>query len=719
MLPFQKQAWDFLNKKESGLILTGKGMNTLEIVKQFVIKYSHERKLVFVFGLSDSEKYKIIWECANAGVEFLPKDIEKDTGKKERQQSYSASNVYFHSPGILSKDFLQDTISPKIIDGIIIYNSENIHKDHGLQMCLAYYKSFNESGFIKAFSEKPYDMTDLTNSLDLLCVRYILIQPRFEENVKQSLTGCEMQIISISLHNDSENYSDFTPAICEDLTHAFDLLQSFFKAFISEYGGILGITTIDALTVPKRTLERRATNDKKMEVLQGILFFRMAYFILLHDNPATFSQFLEMKRPNPYNQPLWATYPQLTPLYRTAAKLAETSIPPPKLQWLVHLIHKFPKDKKILILADGTSTVNMIANYLSDFVPKTDSKSVEAPDIAMDIDDDEPRIDPTVFGVMQPPLVMLQEMHAQANVLEVFEPDYVIFWDISLLSVRRLEIYNSHVDKKVAAYLLCYPEAKEMEMMQNAANYENEVFIKIIQQLKSFTARDFVPFRFTDKQIIADDREFRSGMPNALLKIGFKVLPSMITVGDYVLTKDIVIERKAYSDLVQSLKSGRLLQQIQRMSQYYKRPMLMLEFSETDQYNVISSRDKSSAVMIKLSTIIKHFPNLRIIWGRNYLECAKTMKMLQEGGDPPVLSEAQEMGSGERSFSSMESKGLQFLSTIPFLTSSHIDKICENCKNLVKLLAVSRDDMMTMLGAQIGVKLYILLHSPPKQIASQ
>ena len=40
MLPFQKQSWDFLNKRESVLILTGKGMNTIEVLTLLLVVFA-------------------------------------------------------------------------------------------------------------------------------------------------------------------------------------------------------------------------------------------------------------------------------------------------------------------------------------------------------------------------------------------------------------------------------------------------------------------------------------------------------------------------------------------------------------------------------------------------------------------------------------------------------------------------------------------------------
>lgn len=63
--------------------------------------------------------------------------------------------------------------------------------------------------------------------------------------------------------------------------------------------------------------------------------------------------------------------------------------------------------------------------------------------------------------------------------------------------------------------------------------------------------------------IVVDVREFRSTLPSMLYGSGkFSVVPRTITVGDYVLSPEICVERKGISDLFQSFASGRLYNQV-------------------------------------------------------------------------------------------------------------------------------------------------------------
>ena len=63
------------------------------------------------------------------------------------------------------------------------------------------------------------------------------------------------------------------------------------------------------------------------------------------------------------------------------------------------------------------------------------------------------------------------------------------------------------------------------------------------------------------QQIIGVDvREYHSSLPIYLYHAGYIAIPLTLSVGDYILTEDICIERKAVHtrDIVSSFKSGRL-----------------------------------------------------------------------------------------------------------------------------------------------------------------
>ena len=77
--------------------------------------------------------------------------------------------------------------------------------------------------------------------------------------------------------------------------------------------------------------------------------------------------------------------------------------------------------------------------------------------------------------------------------------------------------------------------------------------------------------------VIADMRERRSGVPQALSKMGVEVRLKNLVAGDYVLAPQVAFERKTTADFVQSIFDRRLFNQVQLLRANYLHPILLLE----------------------------------------------------------------------------------------------------------------------------------------------
>jgi DNA excision repair protein ERCC-4 len=87
-------------------------------------------------------------------------------------------------------------------------------------------------------------------------------------------------------------------------------------------------------------------------------------------------------------------------------------------------------------------------------------------------------------------------------------------------------------------------------------------------------------------KVVVDIREFRSSLPSLLHGRNLTIVPCMLIVGDYIISPDICIERKSINDLISSFKDGRLYNQCESMSQYYKQPMVLIEFDQNKSFNL-------------------------------------------------------------------------------------------------------------------------------------
>lgn len=87
--------------------------------------------------------------------------------------------------------------------------------------------------------------------------------------------------------------------------------------------------------------------------------------------------------------------------------------------------------------------------------------------------------------------------------------------------------------------------------------------------------------------VIVDTRDLRSTLPYILYRNAFHIEPVTLEVGDYLLTRDICVERKSVPDLIGSLSSGRLFTQIDAMCRACAKPVLLIEFDRDRPFHLM------------------------------------------------------------------------------------------------------------------------------------
>ncbi|EEB87372.1 hypothetical protein MPER_15289, partial [Moniliophthora perniciosa FA553] len=122
-----------------------------------------------------------------------------------------------------------------------------------------------------------------------------------------------------------------------------------------------------------------------------------------------------------------------------------------------------------------------------------------------------------------------------------------------------------------------------LPILEDRRSADNDAIIKTISTRVAGGRRELST---TPSQVIVDMREFRSTLPSLLHASNLLVIPATLTVGDYILTPEICVERKSLSDLVSSFNSGRLYTQCELMSAHYKNPVLLIEFEEDKSFSL-------------------------------------------------------------------------------------------------------------------------------------
>ncbi len=83
--------------------------------------------------------------------------------------------------------------------------------------------------------------------------------------------------------------------------------------------------------------------------------------------------------------------------------------------------------------------------------------------------------------------------------------------------------------------------------------------------------------KLSNFRIIIDDRERKSGIPELIKKIGINVEIKTLSIGDYIVSPETVVERKSIQDFMSSIFDGRLFDQCNRLKQNFEFPIILLE----------------------------------------------------------------------------------------------------------------------------------------------
>lgn len=83
-------------------------------------------------------------------------------------------------------------------------------------------------------------------------------------------------------------------------------------------------------------------------------------------------------------------------------------------------------------------------------------------------------------------------------------------------------------------------------------------------------------------KVIVDNRERNIELIEGLSERGVRVSFSQLPVGDYIVSDRLCIERKTASDFESSIKNARLFDQAKRLSESFKKPILIIEGDDSE-----------------------------------------------------------------------------------------------------------------------------------------
>uniref|UniRef100_A0A158Q8B8 DNA repair endonuclease XPF n=1 Tax=Elaeophora elaphi TaxID=1147741 RepID=A0A158Q8B8_9BILA len=255
--------------------------------------------------------------------------------------------------------------------------------------------------------------------------------------------------------------------------------------------------------------------------------------------------------------------------------------------------------------------------------------------------------------------------------LETFEPRIVILYHSDIVYLRLLEMYKAcHSDKSLTIYIVMYANSNEEERYLCSLRKEQIAFEEMVREQGALmSAREYETDREEPRRlmlmrstrdgggradqsegspkVIVDMREFQSELPTVLYKRGIDLIPATIEVGDYILSPNIAVERKALDDLTQSLHSGRIFRQIEQMLRHYKNVILLIEANVKDDYRKVNGGPFQGELSRRcretrslFTVLVRTYPYMNIIWTLDPAHSSEMFEELKLNEPNPDLTQA-------------------------------------------------------------------------------
>ncbi|KZT37318.1 hypothetical protein SISSUDRAFT_987932 [Sistotremastrum suecicum HHB10207 ss-3] len=345
------------------------------------------------------------------------------------------------------------------------------------------------------------------------------------------------------------------------------------------------------------------------------------------------------------------------------------------------------------------------------------------------------------------------------QILSEIRPRFIVMFEPNPDFIRRIEVYrSSNPGLGVRVYFMVYHLSSEEHRYLAALRKEKESFERLIKEranmmmvleerrsnradtiIKTISTRigggGTRTLNNSPSQVIVDMREFGSTLPSIIHASNLLVIPATLTVGDYILTPDICVERKSLPDLIASFNSGRLYTQCELMSVHYKHPVLLIEFEEHKSFSLemadhlknyvkntgkfptrkgatAGEVDSTRNVQSKLVLLVLSFPRLRIIWSSSPYASAEIFNELKLHNPEPNPSKAISIGAEEdnEAGAGINQTAEELLRTFPGITAKNVRYVMSKVKNIRELCELDLKDVQEILGVDPGKSCWEFLH---------
>ncbi|KAJ8602857.1 hypothetical protein CTAYLR_008939 [Chrysophaeum taylorii] len=220
------------------------------------------------------------------------------------------------------------------------------------------------------------------------------------------------------------------------------------------------------------------------------------------------------------------------------------------------------------------------------------------------------------------------------------------------------------------------------------------------------------PAKKRRRKVLVDARELRSPLPRLLHEAGCVLEVAALPIADFVLSRRCGVERKAVpADLLPSLDSGRLWNQLRLLVKAFQLPVLLLEYPAATRplSDSVPDRCSETSAHAKLAKLAIEFPGVRFVWSPAPPRTVDLFDALSSDGDGDAEDPRMPDHPGDR-----DDDLARLLQKIPGC-EPHVSKIITSTKSLRHFVNLSLDDRALIMGKQDAQCCHAFLHQNHKQ----
>jgi len=194
------------------------------------------------------------------------------------------------------------------------------------------------------------------------------------------------------------------------------------------------------------------------------------------------------------------------------------------------------------------------------------------------------------------------------------------------------------------------------------------------------------------EKVIIDYREKNCLVPALLVRLGLDIEFKELKIADYIV-KDVAIERKTVSDFLSSMINKRLINQLNELTAYENRLLIIEGISEQELYSDSVENNGINANAVRgflFSILLKH--KTPILFTKNSEDTAKMISVLAKRKEKEISIKERRRGN-----SSKEQKQL-IVEGFPGIGPKNAKKLLEEFRNIKGVVNASEQELKKILG---------------------